>query len=63
MGFHVVTKNGIPFESLGAQSVNQTIFEKIRRLIKQQESWHQEKDYLPDDDTCTVRNALISYCS
>ena len=61
MGFHAyLQKNGIPFESLGAQSVNQTIFQKIREdADKTTRKLAQEKGACPDDDTCTVRNAHL----
>tara|TARA_Y100000361_G_scaffold152889_1_gene173382 strand:- start:40 stop:1806 length:1767 start_codon:yes stop_codon:yes gene_type:complete len=61
MGFHAyLQKNGIPFESLGAQSANQTIFQKIREdADKTTRKLAQEKGACPDDDTCTVRNAHL----
>ena len=61
MGFHAyLQKNGIPFESLGAQSANQTIFQKIREdADRTTRKLAQEKGACPDDDTCTVRNAHL----
>ncbi len=61
MGFHAyLQKQNIPFESLGAQSMNQTIFAKIRAdADKTTRKLAQEKGACPDDDTCTVRNAHL----
>lgn len=61
MGFHAyLQKMNIPFESLGAQSMNQTIFAKIKAdADKTTRKLAQEKGACPDDDTCTVRNAHL----
>lgn len=61
MGFHAyLQKMNIPFESLGAQSINQTIFAKIKAdADKTTRKLAQEKGACPDDDTCTVRNAHL----
>ena len=61
MGFHAyLQKNGIPFESLGAQAKNLEMFEHIRHEADiTTRKLAQEKGACPDDDTCTVRNAHL----
>ena len=61
MGFHAyLQKNGIPFESLGAQALNQQMFSHIKSEAElTTRKLAQEKGACPDDDTCTVRNAHL----
>ena len=61
MGFHAyLQKNGIPFESIGAQAKNLAMFQHIRSEADiTTRKLAQEKGACPDDDTCTVRNAHL----
>lgn len=61
MGFHAyLQKNGIPFESAMAGSVNLEMFEKIKREAdKETRQLAIERGACPDDDTASVRNAHL----
>mgnify|MGYP003109228406 CR=1 FL=1 len=61
MGFHAyLQRNGIPFEGVGASTVNFEMFSHIKSQAQNTtERLAVERGACPDDDSCSVRNAHL----